>query len=164
MWPGPKRKKPMATNYLTTYTDYLVRISEQVLLGLTDDLNTGAVDTSIVDEVGLEASADVNSYLGNRYTVPFTSPYPRKVKNLTLDLAVFALFDRRQQGPPKTIEKRRDDAIKFMQAVADGEMNLGEDDPGDSSDSGPEATTVKTDRIFTMGKESDESTGTLDNY
>jgi len=48
--------------------------------------------------------------------------------------------------------------------VSTGKATLGTDTPAADEDDGPQATTVKTDRLFSMGRDSDSSSGTLDNY
>jgi len=143
-------------------TDLLEQISEDKLIQLTDDADAGEIDADVITRAIADADAEIDSYCGTRYELPF-DPVPVMVRKLSVDIAVYNLYARRK-GVPDDRQKRYDNAIRFLRDVSLGKATLGSDEPADDTDSGPEATTVKTDRVFTRGKTSDSSSGTLDNY
>jgi len=145
-----------------TQSDLLEQIDEDVLIQLTDDHDAGSVDSGVVTRAVADADAEIDAYCGTRYELPF-SPVPAMVRKLSVDIAVYNLYARRK-GVPEDRQKRYDSAVRFLRDVSNGKATLGGDAPAQDSDSGPEATTVKSDRIFSKGRSSDSSSGTLDNY
>ncbi len=134
----------------STQSDLLEQISEDKLIQLTDDLDAGTIDADVITRAIADADAQIDSYCGTRYEVPL-SPVPVVVRKLSVDIAIYNLYARRK-GVPEDRQKRFEDAIRFLKDVSKGIATLGADEPADDSDSGPEATTVKTDRVFTSDK------------
>lgn len=148
----------------TVKTDILEQISEAELIQLTDDVGAGSVDDAVVTRAIADADAEIDSYCGSRYTVPL-SPVPARVRQLSVDIAVYHLYARRAGTLPEERKTRYQDAVRFLRDVASGKASiLGVDAPAEVTDSGPRATTVKSDRVFSRGRASDGSTGSLDNY
>jgi len=145
-----------------TKTDILEQIEEDVLIQLTDDEDAGVVDEDKVTRAIVDADAEIDSYCGTKYDVPF-STVPVMIRKMSVDIAIYNLYARRR-GAPEDRKERYDDAISFLKDVSKGIASLGGDGPSADDDSGPEATTVKSDRVFSRGRASDSSTGTLDNY
>jgi len=143
-------------------TDILEQLDEDTLIELTDDTGTGCVDTSAVTRAIADADAEIDGYCAVRYDVPF-STVPVMIRKISVDIAVYNLFSRRGAVPEER-DKRYANALKFLTNVAKGIISLGGDAPAQADDGGPEATAKKADRIFTVGRDSDRSTGTLDNY
>ncbi|PKN71196.1 MAG: DUF1320 domain-containing protein [Deltaproteobacteria bacterium HGW-Deltaproteobacteria-12] len=147
-----------------TLEDLKSAIPEDELVQLTDDVNTGDIDTYVVSRAIADADAEIDSYCGSRYTMPF-SPVPVIIRKLSVDMAVYNLFTRRSVLKiPEDRQKRYDNAIRFLKDVARELISLGADAPAEPADGSPQATRTKDDRIFTLGKKSDGSAGTLDNY
>lgn len=119
------------------------------------------VDTTVRDWAMAAADGEINSYCAVQYAVPL-NPVPVTIKNTSAVIAVHYLSGRRK-GPSDEEEKRHNCAIRFLQDVARG-LPLGADAPGQINAAGPAATTNKADQIFTMGKASDGSAGSLDSY
>ncbi len=142
--------------------DILEQISESELIDLTDDIGAGSVNDAVLARAIADADAEIDSYCGARYTVPF-SPTPLMIRRMSVDIAVWRLFTRRGVEAPGRKEQY-DNAIRFLKDVAKGLVTIGADAPAPDDDGGPEASTVESDRTFTLGKISDSSTGTLDNY
>jgi phage gp36-like protein len=117
-----------------------LRMTESDLIELTDDDNTGAVNTTIVDAALEEASGKVDSYCRNRYVTPLQSS--DDVVALTTDIAVYLLFSRRRDARPNEIVRQRfEDAMKFLSDIATKKASI--DQPAtqptaQSSLSGPE--------------------------
>jgi phage gp36-like protein len=145
-----------------TQSDILEQLDEDRLVQLTDDDNAGVVDSDVVTRSIADADAEIDGYCGTRYDLPF-SPVPLMIRKLSVDIGIYNLFVRRK-GVPEDRQKRYDNAIKFLVNVSKGIISLGSDAPSVDDDSGPEATTVKSDRVFSRGRDSDSSVGTLDNY
>lgn len=116
------------------------------LVGLTDDDDTGAVNTATVDTALETASITIDGYLSDRYELPFSTP-PAILTNLCVDIAGHLLHIRRQQGSEEW-EKRHDNAIAFLEKVNSGKLKLGVGDPrGTGSSDTMEVDAA--DRIFT---------------
>ena len=145
-----------------TQADLLEQISQDKLIQLTDDDDAGIVDSDMVTRAIADADAEIDSYCGTKYDIPF-SPVPVMIRKVSVDIAIYNLYTRRQ-GAPEDRKERYDDAISFLKDVSKGIASLGGDGPSADDDSGPEATTVKSDRVFSRGRDSDSSTGSLDNY
>jgi len=94
------------------------QLTETELIQLTDDDDAGMVDESVVTKAIADADAEIDGYCGQRYTVPFTT-VPAMIRKLSVDIAVYNLFSRRQ-GAPEGRKTRYDTAIKFLERVADG--------------------------------------------
>lgn len=134
----------------STITDIDEQLDESVLIGLTDDENTGSVNTGRVDRAIADADAEIDAYCGGRYPVPFTEAAPM-VRKLSVDIALYNLFSRRSAaGVPSERKDRHDAAIRFLRDVAQGRASLGSDAPAASDDDGPAASRSADDRIFTL--------------
>lgn len=124
------------------------QVSEQELILITDDSDLGTVDMGVITRAISDADAEIDSYCGTRHAVPFADPVPAMIRKLSVDLAVFNLFSRRQ-SIPEDRQKRYDNAIRFLRDVSRGINTLGADTPGEPEDGGAKATTSKADRVFT---------------
>ena len=145
-----------------TQSDLLEQISEDDMIQLTDDADAGNVDDDVVTRAIADADAEIDSYCGTKYDVPF-STVPVMVRKLSVDMSIYNLYARRQ-GAPEDRKGRYDAAIRYLKDVAKGIVSLGGDAPSHDDDTGPESTTSKEDRVFTRGRTSDSTSGTLDNY
>jgi len=100
-----------------TQSDLLKMISQEELAALTAD--AGEVpDGAVVEEAIRQAEAEIDSYLGTCYTVPF-SPVPAQIKALCLDLAIYRLYSRRSVVPAVR-RQRYDAAVSFLKEAAGG--------------------------------------------
>lgn len=145
-----------------TQSDLLEQISEDELIQLTDDAGTGSVDTTVVDRAIADADAEIDAYAGARYDTPFATT-PDIIRKISVDISVYNLFARRR-GAPEDRKERYKNALRFLENLSKGLVSLGVSTPAASEDAGPEASTDKDDRIFTLGRSSDGSSGSLDNY
>ncbi len=142
--------------------DLLEQVSSDELIQLTDDANAGIVDAGAVTRAIADADAEIDGYCGSRYNVPFAST-PVMIRKISVDIALYNLYARRM-GAPADRQERYKNAVRFLRNVSRGIISLGGDAPAVDEDAGPRITVVKTDRIFTRGRYSDSSSGTLDNY
>lgn len=107
-----------------TLDDITEKVSEDVLIELTDDADAGAIDTSRTDRAISDAESEIDAYCGGRYKVPL-DPVPGIIRKCCVDIAVYNLFQRRSGA---TEERQRDykNAIAFLQSVATGKASLGQ--------------------------------------
>ena len=145
----------------STQADIEEQLSEAELIQLTDDANAGVVDASVVARAIADADDEINSYLQERYTVPL-NPAPSLVRKLSVDLAVYNLYSRRDLDAPVRT-KRYEDATRLLKALARGEASLGlEPPPAEAHGEGIQTSLKEADRTFTRRK--GDTAGTLDNF
>lgn len=97
-----------------------------------------------------DAQAEIDSALGNAYTVPFT-PVPEKIRELTIKLAAYSLkWDVYQDvGSQKALEALR----KQLTAIAAGETPITDDEGQNlSSNTGVDGYFGDEPRMFTVGQ------------
>ena len=148
-------------NYITQ-TDIENRIGEERLIELTDDDGLNTVNTTVLDQLISEAEGEVDGYLCKQYSVPLPSP-PAIIKAICLDIVVYRLYGRRE-GTPEDVEKRYQNAIRYLEKVSKNQVSLGIDTlpPESPNEGGPQSVRSKEDRVFTIGDDSES--GTLDDY
>lgn len=142
--------------------DILEAISSDELVNVTDDAGAGVVDADAVTRAIADADAEINTYCATQYTVPL-SPVPDIVRKLSVDIAIYNLYGRRR-GATDDRKQRYDNAIALLRRIADGSVSLGVAAPDPDEEGGPEATQSGSDRIFTTGRSSKSTLGSLDNY
>jgi len=137
----------------STLTDIKKLIPEETVIQLTDDENTGAVVESRVTEAIAQADAEIDSYCGGRYTVPFAT-VPDIVKKISVDIAIYNLYSRKVEELPETRSDRYKNAIRQLEGISKGLISIGEADapPASTSEGGPETNKTEDDRIFTRDK------------
>lgn len=146
-----------------TQTDILNQLDQTVLIQLTDDAGAGAVDADKVTRAIADADEEIDAYLSVKYSLPFSST-PNLVRKMSVDLAICNLYARRDDTMPDIRQDRCKVVRSSLDRIARGMMKLDVPDPAVDSDDGATATTSRSDRIFSTGRSSDGSTGTLDNY
>ena len=132
-----------------TQADILEQLQESDLIALTDDAGSGDADETVLARAIEDAEAEIDSYCGGNYTVPF-SPIPKMIRKIAVDMTIYNLFSRRQ-GAPEDRKQRYDASVKFLVNVSKGLIALGTSEISApvSDDSGPEAVTPDGGRIFT---------------
>jgi len=95
----------------------------QELLELTADSGTSP-DLTVINECINKAAAEIDSYLGLRYQVPFAD-VPARVQALAVDLAIYHLYSRRSVVPAVR-EKNYHQGLAFLREVAAGKAVLGD--------------------------------------
>lgn len=128
--------------------DILEQLPEVELIGLTDDADAGAVDDTVVDRSIADADAVIDAYCQGRYPVPL-SPVPAIIRSLSVDLAIYNLYSRRPvAGVPEARKDRRQAAIRFLEKVAEGKIQLGATSPAPAG-TGNSVAVVAPERVFT---------------
>jgi len=134
----------------STKDDVLDQLDEETLIQLTDDDNAGLVDNDKVTRAIADADATVDAYCQGRYTVPL-DPVPNKIRQVSVDIAIYNLYSRRDDTAPETRKDRHKEAIRFLEKVADGKIDLGTATPAPET-TGNAADIDYNERIFSRDK------------
>jgi phage gp36-like protein len=130
-----------------TLTDLQDQVPAAKLIQLTDDTGAGVVGEAAVAKAIAHADAEIDSYCGGSYDVPF-SPVPVIIRKQSVDIAVYNLYARKPGVVPEERQKRYDNAIRFLRDVAAGRVTLGADAPAQENTDNAVALSSGT-RIFT---------------
>ena len=135
----------------------------QDVTDLSDDSGVGALDSDVVARAIDDADAEIDGYLGSRYSLPLAST-PAILRKLSVDVAIYNLYSRRGNTIPEIRTARYEKAMTLLDGIRAGDVSLGASSPSADDDTGPAATTYKADRIFSRGSDTAGTTGTLDTY
>lgn len=111
--------------------DLIDRYGETEILELTDRDQSGDIDEDVADRAIDDASAEVDGYIGGKYSLPLDSP-PAVLTRITADIARYRLYDN---IATEEVRRRYEDALRFLKAVGKGEISLGADPPPASAGS-----------------------------
>lgn len=132
-----------------TLTDIEKLLPTETIIQLTDDENLEAVNQSRVDEAIAGADAEIDSYCGSKYSVPFAT-VPDIVKKISVDISIYNLYSRRLEEMPETRSDRYKNAIRQLEGIAKGIISIGEDpEPAAPTQGGVETNKTESDRVFT---------------
>ena len=131
-------------------TDILEQLDEATLIQLTDDDGAGEIDDDKVTRAVADADATIDSYCQGRYTIPL-SPVPDKIRQVSVDIAIYNLYSRRDDTAPEIRKDRYKEAVRFLEKVSDGKIDLGAATPAQvNTDNTVDITS--NERIFTREK------------
>lgn len=128
-------------------SDILDQLDEDSLIQLTDDEDAGTVDTDKVTRAIADADSTIDSYCQDRYSIPL-SPVPDKIRQISVDIAIYNLFSRRGDTAPDIRIERHKEAIKFLEQVNAGKIKLGAATPAPVN-TGNSVTIESNTRVFT---------------
>jgi phage gp36-like protein len=132
----------------STLDDMKKLIPEDALIQLTDDEGLGTVNQTRVDEAIAQADAEIDSYCGGRYSVPF-STVPEIIKKLSVDIAIYNLYSRRVEVIPELRAERYRNAIRQLEGISKGLISLGIDPaPSASQDRRAETNKATDENVF----------------
>lgn len=147
-----------------TQGDIEKQIPADVLIELTDDTGTGSVVADKVDRAIADADEEIDAFVSMKYSLPFATT-PGLIRRMSVDLAICNLYARRAHLLiPESRKERCEEDRKMLKEIAKGGLKLDVPDPSKNADAGIETTSVKSDRIFSIGRASSSLTGSLDNY
>ncbi len=127
-------------------------VPEELVVQLTDDEGLGAVNQARVDEAIAQADAEIDSYCGERYSVPFAAA-PAVVKKMSVDIAVYNLYSRTVSEMPETRKDRYRNAVRQLEGIAKGTVSLGVDPaPAPHGEGGAETNKAADGNVFTRGR------------
>lgn len=131
----------------STDSDLFERMDEQLVVQLTDDDNTGAIDQTVLADKRSTCHELVNSYLRGRYEVPM-DPAPKLLADIEADLLVEKLYSRRPgTGVPEEVQTDYKEALARLKDISLGRIEL-EDQP-DISAAKIKTNKTAADRKFT---------------
>lgn len=100
--------------------DMIDRFGDTIVIELTDDEHTGAVNTAVAERALTDATSEIDGYLAARYTLPVTDT-PRLLSLLCTDIARYRL---EMEHSSEETRKRYEDAVRKLEKIAKGEINL----------------------------------------
>ncbi len=106
-----------------TQQNMIDRFGELELTQLTDRANTGAIDAAVMARALEDADGVINGYLKAKYALPL-DPVPLVLARTAADIARYFLYEDRVT---EIVEKRYQDAVRFLKNMADGSVQLGVD-------------------------------------
>lgn len=114
----------------SSQTDLTNEIGEATVRELSDDLNSGSIDSDKVNRAISNADAVIDAHIRSHYSVPLSST-PALIRKLSVDLATFNLYSRRGAlfDIPNWIDTRQKDAMKMLASIRDGKIDLGIEPP-----------------------------------
>ena len=108
-----------------TPQDLINRYPNRDLVQLTnEDPTITTINTTALQQALDDASAEIDGYLGGRFTLPLTD-VPEVLNRLACDVAIYRLQSLRPIHDLADARRRYDDAIAMLTKVASGEMTLG---------------------------------------
>ncbi len=128
-----------------TQQNLIDRFGEQELIQLTDRAGAGTVNATVIAQALEDADGAINGYLKAKYALPL-DPVPLVLTRTAADIARYYLYEDRVT---EIVEKRYQEAIRFLKGVADGSVQLGVDavNAAPASSGGPQYSAP--DRVFT---------------
>lgn len=128
-----------------TVDDLISLFSESEMLELSDRERTGNVNVQVVNVAIDDSVSLINSFLAARYDLPLSSP-PTVLKRICADIARHFLYDNQV---PEAVEKKKDDAMMFLKAVAKGDVSLGLNIENEVALGDQQIEVVSDERVFT---------------
>ena len=119
------------TSY-ATFEHLQTRYSERALRLMTD-ANAQSVNIEVAQNALADASAEIDTYLGQRYVLPLVATqignaniteYQPALIRLTCDIAVYRLQTLRPADDIKDARQRYEDAIKLLSQMVKGTVLL----------------------------------------
>lgn len=129
-----------------TAADLIERYGEPELLAVADRGGSGAIDAWTVERALLDADAEIDAYLAARYPLPLAS-VPPVLARIACDIARYRLWADRAS---EEVRRRYDDARRFLEFLAKGDVQLGADAPEGSSSIGTMAVAPHRERDWGM--------------
>jgi len=87
----------------------------------SEDISVNSVEVSSIFIT--DAESFVDAYISRRYAVPL-NPVPSLIRQVTSDLAIFNMMVEKLPDTPDFFQPRYDRAIKTLEMIRDGEMDL----------------------------------------
>jgi phage gp36-like protein len=104
-----------------TQADLEERFGADELTQLTDRVNAGVPDASIVARALADADAEIDGYLASRYALPLAA-VPPVLARIACDIARYRLWEDRAS---EEVRLRYEDARRLLESIARGQVSLG---------------------------------------
>lgn len=128
-------------------SDLVDNVSERVLIQLTDDRTPPvAVDETRCLALIAEASEIIDGRLRSRYaSLPLQAPVPAMIRSICVDIVVYKLYSRRNQGDIENVRSRYKDALDNLDKI-----RLNEQTPSaPGARASYRVSRKRSDRVFT---------------
>jgi phage gp36-like protein len=129
--------------------DLVQAFTAKKLTQLTDDASAGTYDSAVLNAEIQAAQDEIDGYVRTRYSasLPFTV-VPGILKTLCIDIAIYRIHKRRGRIPEEIINAY-DKALKKLEGISKGTIDLGTDAGGAvSEDSVTFTSKTPEDRVF----------------
>ena len=90
-------------------------------------IGTNSYDVTSVEVASVyiaRAESLIDAYIGNRYSVPLSTPTPL-ITQIACDLAVFNMLAERSPQIPEFMDKRYDRAMELLKGISSGTLYVG---------------------------------------
>ncbi len=134
-----------------TRQDYIRRFGIAELVQLVDRDQDDVEDPGVLDGAFADADAEIDSYLSARYALPLAS-VPPALARIACDIARYRLHDNRAT---EEVRVRYTDAVRFLNSLASGAVQLGLAAPVASSADDAVPIFTASDRVFSAARLSD---------
>jgi phage gp36-like protein len=99
--------------------------TEQTIIDLTDDNDTGSIVSDNVNRAIADADALIDSYLTGRVASLPLSPVPSLISKISIEIAVYNLYLRRYGGRmPEGVADRYKEAKAMLKDIRDGKLQI----------------------------------------
>lgn len=132
--------------YATT-DDMIRQLGEREVLSLADRDADGQPDPGVLEGALDAATAEINVYLAERYSLPLATAYPI-LTTYCVDIARYRLLGA-QTTETEPARVRYRDAIRFLELVAQGKVSLGANPDGSAAVQQKQIGVVGSRRVFT---------------
>jgi len=107
-------------------------IQPEELIRLTDDENTGSVNSERLNKAIEDAESEFESYLRGVYDEALPSPLPDMLVQIICDITIYNLYKRRMRlDMPESIIKIYEDAVDKLLKIRKGLISIIERDEDD---------------------------------
>ena len=110
-----------------TLQDLVDRFGETEILQLTDRAHRDRIDEEVLDRAIEDAGGEIDGYITAAGYLPASlDPVPRILVAYACDITRYRLYDN---AATDQVTRRYDDAIKFLRALAKGDVRLDAREP-----------------------------------
>ena len=142
-----------------TQEDISAVIPEIELIQLTDDnVPPIVVDTAKVAAAIAAAGELIDGYISSRYQLPLGN-CPALLKDVSVDISLYKIWIRRKKRDlPKAVQSCYDEAMKILNGIASGRVQLG------TTSAGEPAQTTAVDTVQIRAEPRIFGPGSLEDY
>ena len=136
-----------------TIADLQKMLPDDVLVGLSDDDDVDAIDTTRTQEAIDSGAEEIDAFIGAVVDLPISGDVPPILGKLNVDIAIYNIYSRLHEIIPDTRQKRYDNAMRTLNQIATGKISFGLTPPPDkSSESGVSMVASSRTPIFSSDK------------
>jgi phage gp36-like protein len=136
--------------------DIYDRLGKDTVRRLTDDDQTGVVDTQVLSRVRASVAREIDVYLRSRYDLPIDDAEAQEVMAaLEADILAHRLYARRSSAEiPESVTELKDEAFDRLERIAK-HGGLGLDQDGDGTNDGGSTLQVRSTDRETLSEKMD---------